>query len=144
MALRSYNPNDCIITFAGALLTGGILSIEIAPNNRTFETLSGIDGDITRVLNNNRTWTATITVMGTSPINDILGGIWRQSVLGINAGGVGSFSLSHIQGGTDLVSTPRAYIANPANIAYAAEPGERVWEIDLVDPLINHGSLPGI
>jgi hypothetical protein len=140
MALRSYNPNDCTIYFAGNLLTQGIVSISIAPVERTFTTLKGIDGDTTRVLSNNRDHVCTITVMGTSPINDVLSSIWRLGQSGLNAGGIGTFSLVDSFGTTN-VSTNAAYIENPPTMEWAAEPGERSWELRLVDPIINHGGL---
>lgn len=143
MALRSYNPNDAMIYFAGNLLDRGLVSIKISPVDRTFTTIKGIDGESVRVLNNNRNHLCTLVVMGTSPVNDTLSSIWSQGRSGLNGGGIGTFSLVNVFG-TDEVSAAKAYIENPPDIEYAGEPGERTWEIMLIDPSIVHGSLPAV
>jgi hypothetical protein len=140
---RSYNPNDYLIYFAGIVVDRGYVSVTISPEAELYSQQVGIDGDTTRSRNNNINWICELVVQQSSPVNQLLSDVYNEGRLGFNGGGVGTFTLVDLVGGTEVVAD-RAWITQAPDISVGAEVGERTWTIYLEKPSLNFAGLPEV
>jgi hypothetical protein len=126
---KTYDPKDITVTVDGTLLSGfaSDAKVSIEFDNEFFTTQVGIDGDdVIRSKNNNRTATATITLMQTSTSRDFLLG----KLLKDEKDNSGNFAIS-INGGPDgeSYSSEFAFIQKVPSAAWETESGTREFVI---------------
>lgn len=139
--LQTYDPKKVIATFGGSEIIGfaegTFITVERAEDS--FSVQTGSDGETLRVRNRNRAGTITLTLMQSSPSNDILSAAW---ILDENAGkGVAPFGLAE-KGGTTSVVAPNTWVQKPATVEYGKEASSREWVLssDKIDMVV--GGLP--
>lgn len=126
MALKTYDPNKVLVTFAGNLLTGFAPDtfISLARNEDAFTLVVGAGGEATRSQNRNRSGTITVTLMATSQTNDILSVIATADELsGI---GVAPFFITEFNGTTAAIAKT-AWIKKMPTLERAKEAGTVEW-----------------
>jgi hypothetical protein len=142
MTLRSHNPNNWSVYFAGNPIGDQIVSVEITPNNPEATIVSGIDGRSTRVVQNNFSYTVVLTLLASSVANNILSAIMTAQRSGANPAGVGAFSCLNVVTGEEITS-PKCFIINAPSLSVGAELGERQWTLHAEDCVVKHvGSFP--
>jgi len=140
--IKSHNPQDWLIYFAGNAIGDQIVSVEITPNSPEAEVVRGIDGNATRVVNNDHSYTITLTLLASSVANNILSAIMTAQRSGANPAGVGAFSATNIIT-REEISSAKCFIINAPTLTVGAELGERVWTLHAEDCVVSHrGSFP--
>lgn len=123
MDVRTYSASQVVMSFGGAIVEGWE-TISTSRDLPDFKTVNGIRGKNTRVRNRNTAASVEITLLETSPTNQIFNDI---VALDKEIGGARlSFILKDTLG-TEVFYSDEAYIEGIANREYAAELGERVW-----------------
>lgn len=134
MSVKTYNPADVAIIFAGVPIEGiadGTF-ITVARNNQSYNMQIGSDGEGVRAKSNDKGGTVTLTLMQSSLTNDALSAL---SVLDETSGdGVGPLMVKDNSGRT-LISAETAWIQKPADVEFAREATTREWvfETDLLN-----------
>lgn len=134
MSVKTYNPADVLIVFAGVPITGiadGTF-ITVARDNPSWNKNIGSDGEGVRAKSNDKGGTITITLMQSSLSNDALSAI--ALVDEASGDGVGPFLMVDRSGRT-LCGAETAWIQKPADVEFAREATTREWvlETDLLD-----------
>jgi hypothetical protein len=126
---RTFDPGKVIVTFAGNLITGfaagTFISAERAED--TFSAEAGASGEVARVRNRNKLGTVTLTLMQTSPSNDVLSAQAKRDEL--SGTGAGSLLVKDL-GGTTLIASPSAWIKKPPAVEFAKELSNREWVLE--------------
>lgn len=137
MSVKTYNPADVAIIFAGVPVEGiadGTF-VTVARNNQSYNMNIGSDGEGVRAKSNDKGGTVTLTLMQSSVSNDALSAL---SILDEASGdGVGPLLIKDNSGRT-LCSAETAWIQKPADVEFAREATTREWvfETDLLDMFI--------
>ncbi len=138
--LREWNLNECAISFAGILFSGGadgeVLSIE--PAGDDYGDVMGSDGEVTSFRTNEVRATATIKLMQTSQMVAPLLTLRNADLAALNGAGVGAFQAVNLTTG-ERVEAPQARIMAPPVMGYAREPSAREFKIRL----FNYQYIPG-
>lgn len=121
-----YSPAHVSATFASAILTGfspdDMIKVEL--DNDTFELEVGAQGDAVRVQNLNESATITVTLLQTSPSNQVLSDAWT-----LDKGSglyVKPFMLKDALGGT-LVLAPNCWVQKPPGASFGKSHTPREW-----------------
>jgi hypothetical protein len=129
MAVKTYDPKNISIIFAGKIITGfgdGTF-VMVERNEQAFNLKVGVDGEGARAKNNNRSGKITLTLMQTSKSNDDLMALTEADELG-NAG-TGPFYMKDHSGST-LVGCLTAWVQKVPNIEDAKEVSMRTWVLE--------------
>lgn len=128
--LRIYNPDQIIITFSGIIMSEFAESdmISIEPVSDSFTSVVGVDGTASRARNLDERAEITISLMQTSPINDLLSAVMNLDTKTPNGSGVGAFALLDNQG-TTLFTSPQAWFTRWPDLEYGRAVGMREWTI---------------
>ncbi len=126
MAVKQYDPKDCVITVGGVYITGlGEDMVSCGKDEDNFSTSVGAQGDVVVNKSHNRLGTITITVQGTSPQKSYLLGLANSGrmfdVWVINK------SIGEKCGGS------RAMMKKPPDLEQGAELADREFEIQVFD-----------
>ncbi len=130
MALKLYNPNEVIVSFAGLSITGftneDFISVE-----RTTEANSsgvGVGGEVTINISSDNRKTVTLRLQQTSADNALLSGIFNVQRLA----GTPLISPIAIKDGlgNELHTAPEAWIMNEPDADFGPEAGQREWVIE--------------
>ena len=141
-ASRTFDPNEYSIVFAGILIDQGYADgqyIGIVTEGPSFTDKVGVDGEVARSRSADRRATCTISLMQTSPLNDLLSALYNLDREGASGEGVGSFLLKDRQG-TTVASASAAWLQNDPDLTLDAEATTRDWELRLADYTVVHGS----
>ncbi len=126
---NTYDPKDVTVTVDGVLLSGfaSDAKVGIEFENDFFTTQVGIDGDdVIRSKNNNRTATATITLMQTSTSRDFL----VSKLLADEKDNSGTFAVSINAGAAgESYSSEFAFIQKVPSASWEVESGTREFMI---------------
>lgn len=144
MALKTYDPKQWDIVFAGIPLNEGLADgtfLSISTTTAAFTSKAGPDGEVTRVRQHDRRAQARFTTMQTSEVNDRLSAVLRADRAATNGQGVGMFFVQD-RSGTTVVRSSKAYISDDPDIELAMDATTREWIIDLPDYDPTHGSNP--
>jgi hypothetical protein len=129
MAVKSYNPADVSVIFAGIPIEGyadGTFLVA-ARDNQSFTKMVGSDGEGARAKSNDAGGTITLTLMQTSISNDALS---AQMALDEASGdGVGPLLIKDGSGRT-LIVAESAWIQKPADAEFGREISNREWVIE--------------
>jgi hypothetical protein len=125
----TYDPQKTSITFDGATIIGygGSTFMKASRNEDAYLLTIGADGHGVRTRNANRSGRMEITLLASSPGNDILQAIAHEDEL--NADGVGSFMFKDASG-TALASAQNAWVVKIPDLERAKEMGEVTWIIE--------------
>lgn len=126
MSVKTYNPADVTIIFAG-IPVGGFADgtfVTVARDNPSFTSLTGSDGEGARSKSNDKSGTVTITLLQTSESNDALSAV---ALLDENTGdGVAPLMVVDKSGRT-ICAAETAWIEKPADAEFAREISNREW-----------------
>ena len=143
MALKTYDPKQYDLVFAGINLSEGLADgtfLTVTPDTAGFSKKVGVDGEVTRSRSHDRTATATFTLMQTSEVNDRLSAVYNADRDAVNGQGVGTFFVQD-RAGTTIGEASKAYIANMPDLTLSGEAETREWTIELADWTPVHGSV---
>jgi hypothetical protein len=140
MPLRTYDPSQVIIVFAGIPLSGfadgTFLSVE--QNEDSFTLQIGTDGEGTRSKTNNRSGRVTFTLMQSSQANDLLSALHNLDIRSPNGDGIGPLLIKD-NSGRSLFSAEKAWIVKPPTGEYGREAASREWIVETDHLILQHG-----
>jgi hypothetical protein len=125
----TYDPQKTSVTFDGNTIIGygGSTFMKAARNEEAYVLTVGADGRSCRTRNANRSGRMEITLLASSPANDVLQSIAIEDEL--NADGVGSFLFKDASG-TALAAAQNAWVVKIPDLERAKELGEVTWVIE--------------
>ena len=128
--MKEYNAADVSIIVAGVPVSGfgdgDFITVE--RDEDAFTKQVGTDGEVTRSKSNNKTGTATLTLMQTSAANALLSALAALDEL--SGDGVGPFQLKDNSGNT-IHAAQNSWVRKMPSSTWAREAGPREWVIDL-------------
>jgi len=124
--IRTFDPKQLIVTFGPIIMSGFAPSsfISIEPDGDYFRVIRGTGGDTERIKIGSGNCIVTISLLQTTPINDLLTTAHLSDVVG-NAG-VFPLIIKDM-GGTQLFMSMKAYIVTPPAVDFSNEVSERKW-----------------
>lgn len=130
--LYTYDPRLILISFGGVPIVGYAdgTFLTVVRNNDMWAEVVGASGETSRGKSNDRSGLATLTLLQTSPSNDIISGFAIQDE--VSNVGVKPFLAKDGLGTTTLFSAT-GYVKKLPDSGYAKEVGSREWTIFLVD-----------
>jgi len=125
---KTYSGDDVIATFGTVILIGKgpDTFISITKPNASFESSSGIDGEVTRARSNDNRYEVTITLQQSADANLELSALHEVDQQTPNGDGVAELLIKDLSG-TSLHFAPFAWIQNMPDKAYARTPGTVEW-----------------
>jgi hypothetical protein len=136
----NYNPDEIICVIAGITTIEGFVDgtfINVTKDVMPFSSKRTADGQVSRVYNNDQTYTIQITLHRGSPSNDILTKLWLVDELTQ----MGKFPLLlKDPTGSDLFFSATSWIESIPALAQSTTVDERVWTIRSSSAVINIGS----
>lgn len=136
--VRTFDPKQVILTF-GLVVASGYAAdsfITIDPEGDDFRIVRGTGGDTDRIKTGTGNCILTLSLLQTSPTNDLLSIIRTMDVTG-NAG-VFPLVVKDL-GGTQAFFAPKAFIMAPPSIRMGAEVGVRDWRFYCVEAMSHVG-----
>jgi hypothetical protein len=126
MTVQTYDPKEVAVIVNGQLLTGFSEEIVRAErDNPQVDSLSGAQGDVARVITNDKRGTITVSLLPTSPSNLILSNLANSDgVDGANT--VFSFMIRDNRG-DDLIQAEDAWVSQPPTVTYNKRIEAREW-----------------
>ena len=139
--LKNYDPLKIIVVLGEIQFQGFAEGTFVTTEQETdtFTKSVGAGGDVTRVRNHNNSGRMTVTLIQTSPTNDLLSARFNvDKATGLNTAPLMIKDLN----GTTLLEAPNAWIVKRAEVEYGSEASNREWMIDYDQLLgINGGAL---
>lgn len=123
--VNCYSPKDVSLNIGGYPVAGW-QSITIARSVKGWTVVRGIRGKNTRVRNNDTSATLVITLMGSSPTNDVFSQIHE---LDLEFGTARIALTLKDASGTSVFSTNEAYITSYPSAAFTGRIEDRTWEL---------------
>jgi hypothetical protein len=126
MPMRTYSPDQIAVNFGGIRFSGFASGtfVEVERDEDAFTPVIGADGFSTRTQSKNRGATITVTLMASSPTNDLLMGVAIADEM--SRTGVREFSLEELNGGTRMTAA-RTWIQKRPKIEFGKELTDRTW-----------------
>lgn len=136
MAVRTYDPADVIVTIDGNNINGYAdgTFVSIERTEQTFTKVTGADGSTTRSKTNDRSGTLTLTLLQTSPSNEILSNILNQDEA--DNTGVVAVQVKERSSGSKF-ATGSGWIQGLPTIEYGNEITTREWTIEMSEIKFN-------
>ena len=128
-SVGTFDPKKVIVTFGEVVFSGYAEGtfINVSRSGDAFEKRKGSDGSVDRINKNAYDCTAELTLMQTSPTNDLLSAILIQDQLSNT--GIRPLTISDLSG-TSLFFAPLAWIRVDPNDEKADSLGNRTWTFD--------------
>jgi hypothetical protein len=126
--MDTYDPSQVNLVLGGQLITGYMdgTFIQVSREEDTWLPITGADGWVARARNANRMGRITVTLLATSPSNDVLSAQHNLDYLtGVPPGAV---SLSDNLGRT-VLGGDDAFILKPADVEFDKQVSGRQWTI---------------
>ncbi len=126
---RTYDPNKVVCTFKGNIITGyGKDSrIEAERNNDLVTVVVGCDGEFARSISRDKSGTIKITLLASSPTNDILSAaLALDELTGAGAGEL----LIEDKNGTSLAHAQVAWVKKMVALKKGKEVEENEWTLE--------------
>ena len=140
MPLRTYDPSQVTIVFAGIPISGfadgTFLSVE--QNEDSFTLQIGTDGEGTRSKSNNRSGRVTLTLMQSSLANDLLASLHSVDLSSPGGDGIGPLLVKD-NSGRSLFTAEKAWIVKPPTGEFGREATSREWIIETDHLIQTHG-----
>jgi hypothetical protein len=126
--LRNYDPAANIVSFLGNIFTafGTDNAIQASFSEDLWLPAVGISGETARSRNHNESGTVTLTLLATSPENDILSN--AVALDKVTATAIGPLFIKE-KNGTTVLHAPEAYIQKMPDMERAKEVGTVPWVI---------------
>lgn len=143
--MKTYDPRQLVLSIGGLLIARGFSEesmIKVTQTSPRFESVVGVDGEVTRVRIYDGRATALLSLMQSSEANTMLSNLHLRDINVPNGAGVGAFLVQDLNGDT-LVKSPWAWIKGLPETEFGKKVGMRAWEIELAnnDTTIVGGSL---
>jgi hypothetical protein len=141
--MQTYDPKKVIVSALGNAIGGFAPGtfIKVSRAEDAFMLTVGSDGIGTRTKNANRSGTIEITLMASSPLNDVL---QAAAILDDATGnGVGPMQIKDLKSVTSLVHAANCWIKKLPDFERAKELGEITWTLESDDIEIVHGGIVG-
>lgn len=123
MALFTYIPSKVYIEISGYRVQGHV-SASVSLDTPTFRTIKGIRGQAVRVRNSHTTGKLALTLLQTSPANDLFSDIAQKDIIW----GTGRLTIVvKDESGSSLFFTDNAYINGFPTLDFSAVAGTREW-----------------
>ncbi len=132
MSVKTYNPADVVIVFAGVTIDGfddGTF-LTIGRDNPSFVSGTGSSGEGWRAKSNDKAGTATVTLLQMSAANDALSALLALDEA--SGDGIGPLLVKD-NSGTSLYSAATAWIEKPSDGEFARSKSSREWVIKTDD-----------
>lgn len=126
--METYDPAQVSLVVGGNIISGFMdgTFIQVTRDEDTWTLLTGSDGEVARARNHNRAGKIVVTLMQTSPANDILSALHQRDYLtGIPAGAT---RIADGLGNT-VLGGDEAYVLKPADVGFGKELEAREWTI---------------
>lgn len=130
--VHSYRPQDVVISLAGTRIRGlaeGAF-VNVVPAADLFADYVGVDGDVTRIDQNDPRFTVTLTLAQSSASNDFLSERVRQSRIAANGSDVGVMTIAD-KSGTTLYEG-KAWVKRLPDTQFQRAASDRAWTLMLV------------
>ena len=138
--LRTYDPSQVIVTIGGVIATGFSDGDPIM-SRRSEDSYSkrvGIDGDVARARNANKTGEFEFKFLQTSPTNDLLSGLFATDDL--TNEGTAVVPITIIDGsGRSLATASQCWLQTLPEMSMGKDAGERVWVFCAADLRVYYG-----
>jgi hypothetical protein len=136
MSVSTYDPKEVRVIVAGIPLRGFAdgSKVEVEQTEDTFSMVTGSDGDVTRVRNNNDSGMIRVRLQQSSSSNTYLSGLHAADKL---TGKMVVPVMVKDSLGDSVHFAGSAWLRRPANAGYAKELGTREWTFDC-SKLSNH------
>ena len=136
--VRTYNPDRVVVIVGGVPMQGfgEDAFVEIAPMTDIVTSKAGADGEVARSISSDRRHTVSITLLQTSPSNDVLSGLAKADQL--TCGGATFPMMVQDLCGRTMFMAASAWISQLPTQTFGREANERVWTITTGNPTINH------
>ena len=126
MALFTYIPSKVYIEISGYKVQGHV-GVSVSLDNPSFRTLKGIRGQAIRVRDTHTTGKLVITLLQTSPTNDLFSDIVQQDI----TWGTGRLTaVIKDESGSSLFFTDNAYLDGFPALDFSMVAGARVWTLN--------------
>lgn len=132
MAVRTFDPKQVVISIGGVPMSGFAdgTFLEIIRDENAFTKVVGADGYTSRVKSNNRGGTLTVTLLETSPSNDVLSAF--AALDEASNSGVVPILVKDLSGNSIYFSAT-GWIQKLPDSVFGKEINNRAWIIDLAD-----------
>ncbi len=126
---RVYDPNEVIFTVGGADISSYAPGtfIQIAMDSDAFNVVVGAAGDVVRSKTNNQLATITLSLMQTSPDNDLLSTIYNTDLKARNGAGVFALSIRDNATGRAVFTAANAWISKAPDVSFDQQDTPRQW-----------------
>lgn len=125
MSVNTYSPSDVKLVIGGYTIAGWD-NLTIARRSQGFVTIPGIRGKHTRVPTGDSSATITVSLIQTSPSNDVLSAIHDLDL--IEGTGRISLTLSDLSG-RSVFNSVEAYITGYPDVTFSGQFEYRTWTI---------------
>jgi hypothetical protein len=124
--METYDPSKIIVTWNGIRITGFAPGefVQVEPNADLYSTTVGAGGEVARSRNPDESAKVTLTLLGTSRVNDLLSAKMKQDKLSNT--GWGALLIKDLLG-TTLVTSSRCWIERMPTVGMGAEVPTRQW-----------------
>ena len=132
MGTRVYDSNEVAVVFGPNIIDAGRADgefVKITREAAAFSSKVGCDGDVTRSRMNDNRAKVEITIMQTSPSNDIFSAQHILDKLTPNGDGIMPLFIKD-NNGRSLFTAEHAWIENDPETAFDREAGTRVWVLE--------------
>ena len=135
--VRTYASDRVMVIVGGIPMTGTAPDtfVNITPMNDMVSSQVGSDGEVARSRNADRRTTIEITLLGTSPSNDVLSGMVAADELSGSA--MFPVTVQDLRG-TTMFLAPQAWIRRKPDIGFGGEVANRTWTIEAGAPSVHH------
>ena len=139
MALFSYCPEEVNVLVAGFIPLKGFVDgtfVNITEDVMPFSSARTADGTVSRLYNNDQTYTIEISLYNGSQDNDVLTKLWQLDEITQR----GKFPLLiKDNSGTDLFFSTTTWIEQVPSMTKSASVDTRIWVLRSSQALINYG-----
>lgn len=107
--------------------------VNITPLSDMVTSQVGADGEVARSRNSDRRATVEITLLGTSPANDVLSGMVAADELSGSA--MFPVTVQDLRG-TSMFAAPQAWIRRKPDMSFGGEVGTKTWTLEAGAPSV--------
>lgn len=137
--LTTYSPRDVVVTLAGIHSVTGYAEgefIRIVKDIKPFIKHGSMDGEIARVYNKDQGWRVELTIMQSSPTNDILSMLYNVDI----ATRMGKFPLmiKDTKGSTSFLALT-AWVEDLPRVSFSGQLETRTWILGCSEVAMNIG-----
>lgn len=131
---KFFDPKQFPIVFGGVQMDGFGESTmcKFEYDTESFSDVVGVDGEVSRSKNMDRRAKLTVTLMQTSPTNDLLSAMYNAGRAGVNGADVAAVRVEDLNGRL-VISGPEAWIMDTPKATYGKSAGEYEWIIRIAN-----------